>query len=103
MLPTVTVTGGTSIGSEPTRTCQSGSPNSHAHQSAWTKRASKRRCQRRSVASVTMKDRQRARAEAGWPPLGRARQRRTTGLSPEDGEFVPKHDDFQFLELVRPK
>jgi hypothetical protein len=25
------------------------------------------------------------------------------GASPEDGEFVPKHDDFQLLEIVRPK
>jgi hypothetical protein len=28
--------------------------------------------------------------------------RRTAGSSPEDGELVPKHDDFQFLEIVRP-
>src|SRR2546425_3041689 len=32
----------------------------------------------------------------------RPRQRRTTGPSPEDGEFVPQHDDFQFFEIVRP-
>jgi hypothetical protein len=31
------------------------------------------------------------------------RQRRTAGSSPENGEFVPKHDDFQLLEIVRPK
>jgi hypothetical protein len=28
-------------------------------------------------------------------------QRRAAGSSPEDGEFVPQHDDFQFLEIVR--
>src|SRR5882672_12007681 len=31
------------------------------------------------------------------------RHRRTAGSSPEDAEFVPKHDDFQLLEIVRPK
>src|SRR6266849_3919827 len=35
-------------------------------------------------------------------PVG-PRHRRTAGSSPEDGEFVPKHEDFQFLEIVRPK
>jgi hypothetical protein len=35
-------------------------------------------------------------------PVG-PRHRRTAGSSPEDGEFVAKHDDFQFLEIVRPK
>ena len=35
-------------------------------------------------------------------PVG-PRHRRTAGSSPEDGEFVPKHDDFQLLEIVRPK
>jgi hypothetical protein len=30
------------------------------------------------------------------------RQRRTAGSSPQDGEFVPKHDDFELLEIVRP-
>jgi hypothetical protein len=35
-------------------------------------------------------------------PVG-PRHRRTAGSSPEDGEFVPKHDDFQFLEIVRSK
>jgi hypothetical protein len=30
------------------------------------------------------------------------RHRRTAGSSPEDGEFVPKHDDFQLLEIGRP-
>ena len=30
------------------------------------------------------------------------RHRRTTDSSPEDGEFVPQHDDFQFFEIVRP-
>jgi len=34
-------------------------------------------------------------------PVG-PRHRRTTGSAPEDGEFVPKHDDFQFLKIVRP-
>jgi len=29
--------------------------------------------------------------------------RRTAGSSPKDGEFVPKHDDFQILEIIRPK
>jgi hypothetical protein len=29
--------------------------------------------------------------------------RRTAGSSSEDGEFVPNHDDFQLLELVRPE
>jgi hypothetical protein len=33
----------------------------------------------------------------------RPRQRRPAGSSPEYGEFVPKHDDFQFLEIVGPK
>src|SRR6267378_7451638 len=31
------------------------------------------------------------------------RHRRTPGSSPEDGDFLPKHDDFQLLEIVRPK
>lgn len=35
-------------------------------------------------------------------PVG-PHHRRTAGSSPEDGEFVPKHDDFQVLEIVRPK
>jgi hypothetical protein len=35
-------------------------------------------------------------------PVG-PRHRRTAGSSPGDGEFVPKHDDFQLLEIVRPK
>src|SRR6266446_8123486 len=35
-------------------------------------------------------------------PVG-PRHRRTAGSSPEDGEFVPQHDDFQFLEIVRAK
>jgi hypothetical protein len=42
---------------------------------------------------------------AGRPeedPVG-PRHRRTTGSSPEDAEFVPQHDDFQILELPRPK
>src|SRR5262245_30846616 len=25
----------------------------------------------------------------------------TAGSSPQDGEFVPKHDEFQFLEIIR--
>ena len=33
---------------------------------------------------------------------GTVQHRRTSGSSSEDGEFVPKHDDFQFLEIVRP-
>jgi len=33
-------------------------------------------------------------------PVG-PRHRRTAGSSPEDGEFVPKHDDFQVFEVVR--
>jgi hypothetical protein len=32
-----------------------------------------------------------------------AHHRRTAGWSPENGEFVPKHDDSQVLEIVRPK
>jgi hypothetical protein len=35
-------------------------------------------------------------------PVG-PRHRRTAGSSPEDSEFVPKHDDFQCLAIVRPK
>jgi hypothetical protein len=31
------------------------------------------------------------------------RHRRTAGSSSQDGEFMPKYDDFQFLEVVRPK
>jgi hypothetical protein len=31
------------------------------------------------------------------------RYRRTAGSSPEDGELVPKRDDFQLFEIVRPK
>jgi hypothetical protein len=52
-----------------------------------------------------MKDRQRA----GEEPAGRReeepvgpRQRGLAGSSPQDGEFVPKHDDFHLLEIVRP-
>ena len=57
----------------------------------------------------------RRRHDEGWPacareePAGRReeepvgpRQRRTAGSSPQDGKFVPKHDDFEFLEIVRP-
>ena len=52
-----------------------------------------------------MKDRQRARgrnrlAAASEESVG-PRHRRTAGSSPEDGEFVPKHDDFQVFEVVR--
>jgi hypothetical protein len=54
-----------------------------------------------------MKDRQRA---CGKSRLAAARKSRsvhviprTAGSSPEDGEFVPKHDDLQLLEIVRPK
>jgi hypothetical protein len=35
-------------------------------------------------------------------PVG-PRHQRTAGPPPEDGEFVPKHDDFQVLEIARPK
>ena len=28
--------------------------------------------------------------------------RRAPGLAPKDGQFVPQHDDFQFLPLVSP-
>src|SRR5713101_3957465 len=35
-------------------------------------------------------------------PIGPCHHR-TAGSSPEDGDFVPKHDDFQLLEIVRPK
>jgi hypothetical protein len=54
-----------------------------------------------------MKDRQRARGrrrlgcrkeEAVGP-----RHLQPAAASPEDGEFVPKHNDFQFLEIVRLK
>jgi hypothetical protein len=51
-----------------------------------------------------MKDRQRAR---GRNRLAAARKSRSvhviagTAGSPEDGEFVPKHDDFQVFEVVR--
>ena len=34
-------------------------------------------------------------------PVG-PRQRRTAGSSPQDGEFVPKYDDCEILEIVRP-
>jgi hypothetical protein len=51
------------------------------------------------------KDRQRAR---GRRRLAAARKGRSAhdipgaGASPEDGELVPKHDDFQLLEIGRP-
>ena len=35
-------------------------------------------------------------------PIG-PRHRLTAGPSPEDGEFVSKHNDLQLLEIVRPK
>src|SRR5262245_11454485 len=41
----------------------------------------------------------------GWRPQVEAvgpRHRRPAASSSEDGEFVPQHDDFQVLEVVRP-
>jgi hypothetical protein len=54
-----------------------------------------------------MKDRQRARgrsrlAAARKKPVGSC-HRRTVDLSSEHGEFVPKHHDFQLLEIGRPQ
>ena len=35
-------------------------------------------------------------------PVG-PRHRRTAGSSPQDGKFVPKHDNLQILKIGRPK
>jgi hypothetical protein len=52
-----------------------------------------------------MKDRQRARRQEPAGPREEEsvcpRQRRTAGSSPQDGEFVAKHDDFELLEVIR--
>ena len=54
---------------------------------------------------MTMNDGQRLRdssrlAAARNSPVDGG-DRRATGSAPKDGEFVPQHDDFQFLPLVR--
>ena len=69
--------------------------------------ATKRRCQHSSVPRC---DDEGPPACARQETAGR-RKEEAVGpghhgppvASPEDGEFVPKHDDSQFLEIVRPK
>jgi len=62
-----------------------------------------RHCARDSSRlAAVRKSRPSTSSPAGGRVAAGRRVRRPADVSPQEGEFVPQHDDFQLLEIVRP-